>query len=899
MPMWLSWPVRHPWWTVVAVLVACAAAALFVLRLRPDASLEGLFPRDSASGTAVVRVLNDFAVAEELLVLVSVPEDVGSTSAATPASSDPSTPLLAYADRLERAVRADPQLGAMAAGVVYKADPQTQQFFEQVVVPAGFHYLDDAAFAAARRRLTPEAMREQMRLNEAAVSVPGPAAGALNKLLLNDPLRLHEFLLERFRDARALAPGGNAGPFDRGGGAFLSPDSRSLLVRIPGKRPPSDLDFTKAFTAGVERVANEVNTDRLDLRFGGSYAIAAASEKAIRTDAVSSTTTSFIYLGVLFFLAYRSPLKLFTLAFVPVLAGVLLGFGAYAGWSSSITPMTAVLGAMLAEMGINYTVHYLSLYDSLRGAGRSPAEAAAGCNHELAMPTLAAWCTSIVGFVAVGLSSLRVLRDFAILGTLTLLGAVAMTLTLLPAILVLVDRRNRKAAGAATAAATPLTRLRFAFTPALRLLARHGGATALVFGVASAVAMVIVALPGDRLPLETDLTVMHPKPNAALDTQAEIARRFGASPESWIVFLQAKTPAHLLRLAHDVDRRLAGDAARTNGVAGSFGLATLLPDPRVASQRPAATDAEADRIVADFRAAVADSPFDAAAYEAYARFLRELLTRRNVPAVNDLLQYPSLASLVLPRSAVDGHVPSNGASAQTAITLVSLDRGLEERQTRAHTIDAIRSALSDLPGATLTGMTVVSQDAEAVVHRDLPLMLGVGSLAVAAYLLVHFRSVRDTVLIVIPTVFSVLVLMAAMRLGLKLNMVNLVAAPLLIGINIDYGICLVSLARAARERGATAEELIGEIGTSCHAVLVCALTTVMGFGSLVFMAIPAVRSLGVAVSLGVLSSLAATVLFLAPLLIRQSRRPSLRQPTASADYPPPHGATTIDPPAPA
>jgi predicted exporter len=350
----------------------------------------------------------------------------------------------------------------------------------------------------------------------------------------------------------------------------------------------------------------------------------------------------------------------------------------------------------------------------------------------------------------------------------------------------------------------------------------------------------------------------------------------------------------LLRLAHDVDRRLASESARANGVAGTFGLATLLPDSRAASARAAAvSEAEADRIVADFRATVTDSAFEAAAYEPYAKFLRELLTRRDAPSVGDLLRYPSLASMVLPRAAVE----APGAAPHAAITLVSLDRGLDERDARAETIGAIRSALRDLPGATLTGMTVVSQDAESVVHRDLPLMLGVGSLAVVAYLLVHFRSVRDTILIVVPTVFSVLVLMAAMRLGLRLNMVNLVAAPLLIGINIDYGIFLVSLARAAKERDATTEELLGEIGTSCHAVLVCALTTVMGFGSLVFMAIPAVRSLGVAVSLGVLSSLAATVLFLAPLLIRQTRRAAAREP--ASDYPTPRGATTIDPSSPA
>ena len=63
--------------------------------------------------------------------------------------------------------------------------------------------------------------------------------------------------------------------------------------------------------------------------------------------------------------------------------------------------------------------------------------------------------------------------------------------------------------------------------------------------------------------------------------------------------------------------------------------------------------------------------------------------------------------------------------------------------------------------------------------------------------------------------------------------------------------------------------------------LVCALTTVLGFGSLVFMAIPAVRSLGVAVSIGVLSSLAATVLFLAPLLLGPDPSAKRRLPNAA------------------
>ena len=863
----------------MALVTALAVAAVVaVLRLRPDASFEGLFPRGSPSGAAVVRVLNDFAVAEELLVLVSVPE--GRDLSTTSPDASPTEALLSFARRFEHAVRADPTLGNMAAAVVYRADPQTQQFFEREVVPAGLYYLDDASFAEARRRLTPEAMREQLRRNEAALSAPGPAAGALARTLLKDPLRLHEFLIERFAGARELSPGGGSGgPFGGRDASFLSSDGRDLLIRIPGVRPPSDLDFTKAFTAGVARVADSVNQDGLEIRYAGSYAIAAASERAIRGDAITSSVTSFAYLGALFFLAYRSPLKLFSLAFVPVLVGILLGFGAYAAGSPFITPMTAVLGAMLAEMGINYTIHYLALYDLRRSSGDRPPDAAAASSRDIALPLLAAWCTSVVGFVAVGLSSLRILRDFAVLGTLTLLGAVGMTMVLLPALLVLLDRRPA-APSAPGAATVPLTRQRFAFTPALHFLIRRRRFLVTTFALLFATAAVFAALPGERLPLETDLTSMHPQPNAALDTQAEIARRFGSSPQSLVVYLEADDPEQLVALAHEVDRRLTTEGARSQGVAGTFGLATLLPDPRTVAARAAAIDeTEADRTVAAFRAAVADSPFEPAAYEPYARFLRTLLTRRTAPATANLLKYPSLASLVLPRRDVeaagkhsDGGRASDETRPEAAITVVSLDRPIDERSARARAVDAMRYAMHGLPGAKLTGISVVSHDAEAVVHRDLPLMLAVGTGVVVLYLLAHFRSARDTALVLLPTAFSVLCLLALMRLGgLKLNMVNLVAAPLLIGINIDYGIFLVSLARSARRRGATPDELVEEIGTSCHALVVCALTTVLGFGSLVFMAIPAVRSLGVAVSVGVMASIAATVMFLAPLLVGQSR----------------------------
>lgn len=850
-PAWtamLLWPIRRPWLAIGITAALALLSVVGVMRIRPETSLEGLFPRGDRSAAALVKVLNEFSVAEELLLLVSLPEN-------DPRPSPQK--LLAFAARLEEAVKADPAAREMADGFLYRVDPQTRSYIESVVAPAGIYYLDDAQFARARQRLTKEGVARQMRRNEALLATPGPAAGALAKTLLNDPLRLHEFLIDRVSAGRSLQ-------IDPRTEAFLSPDRRSLLIRIPGRRPLSDIDFTKAFVRRITDLAHAANTEGLRLDFSGAYAIAAETEKAIRSDAISTTFMSLTYLIVLFALAYRGFVKLFILAFCPVALGNLLGFGLYSVYSTALTPMTAVIGAMLAEMGINYSIHYLSLYDANRTGGHSPEGAAGRSSREMALPLLAAWCTSVVGFFAVAFSSLRVLREFAILGTLALAGAVLTTVLLLPPILVLLDRRAARKAP--EEASRPRTRLRFGFEQGLARLARHGRVLAILFWGAFAAVAAVLAWPGERMGLESDLTIMHPRPNPPLENQKRIADVFGSSPGSLLVLLEAESPEALVSLAHEVERRLASETAKRAGVSGSSGLATLLPDPEIVAERKTAfSKEEVDAIVADFRAVVADSGFEPKAFERYIPHLRSLLLNQDPPEMSDLLQYSELAGALLPRAAAAGR----DAAPRDSIVFVSLNHPLSDRALRAQSVEGIREALAGLPGATVAGIDVISHDTESSIQRDLPRILGIGIGAVVLYLVIHYRGLRDMYLVVLPTAFSLACLLAVMRLtGQKLNLVNLVAAPLLIGINIDYGIFLVSLARSARQRRAPASELIAEIGTSCHAVVVCAITTMLGFGSLMFMSIPAVRSLGFAVAVGVLSCLLATLLYLAPLLIR-------------------------------
>jgi uncharacterized protein len=363
--------------------------------------------------------------------------------------------------------------------------------------------------------------------------------------------------------------------------------------------------------------------------------------------------------------------------------------------------------------------------------------------------------------------------------------------------------------------------------------------------------------------------VMHPRPNPALEAQAELSRTFGISPDSIIVHLQADSPRGLLELAHDVDARLQSPACREAGVAASYGLATLLPDPRLAGGRVSAIGpGQADRVIADFRTAMSEAGFslDARAIQDYETFLRVLLTQQRAPSIDDLLPYRGLAEMMLPRSALEGKPASQ------AMTLVFMTGDLSDRQRRDRAVQLMRQALSGLPGATPTGLSVAGYDTEAAIRHDLPRLVLLAVIAVTLYLAFHFRSLADSLLAMAPTLFGLTVLLAAMHLaGQKLNMINLVALPLLIGIDVDYGVFLVSLARVKNARRWTRDQLIDQLASVCHAVIMCAAATMIGFGSLAWTSVPAVRSLGFAVAVGIAACLFSVVFLVTPIFLSLTR----------------------------
>ncbi|MEX0742185.1 MAG: MMPL family transporter, partial [Phycisphaeraceae bacterium] len=452
---------------------------------------------------------------------------------------------------------------------------------------------------------------------------------------------------------------------------------------------------------------------------------------------------------------------------------------------------------------------------------------------------------------AIGTSSVAALQQFALLGVLGLAGALLASLTLLPAMLTLLERIGRSGVEHVGA-------LRFDAAKLLQIAHRHRRscwATAAVLTGAAGITLVIAG----GVPFDDDLQAMHPQPNKPLATQTQIATMFGQAPEPMVVLLEAGDESALLDLAARVDHHIdASAAAQAAGVRATLSPARLLPTAAHVDRRVSRLqEIGVTSMLASFDAVIEESIFNPDAYADYREYLRHVVRPEDSPTINTLRHYPQLAAMVLPR--ID-----HESVAHMGAVLVYFEDRVTNREQRDAAVTALREALTHVEGATLSGMPVIAHDVEQAVRTELGQLFGVAATLVIAWLILIYRNGRDVALVLIPAVFGALILLSGMYwMGIGFNMMNLIALPLLAGIGVDDGIFLVS---AARQRQT------GGVAASCHAITMTSATTALAFGSLLLTSTPAIQSLGAVLAIGIVASYIGAAWVLAPWLIENIER---------------------------
>jgi predicted RND superfamily exporter protein len=159
------------------------------------------------------------------------------------------------------------------------------------------------------------------------------------------------------------------------------------------------------------------------------------------------------------------------------------------------------------------------------------------------------------------------------------------------------------------------------------------------------------------------------------------------------------------------------------------------------------------------------------------------------------------------------------------------------------------------------------------IRNDGPLVTAIAIAGLVVMVLLVVGRTRRAYAVLAATAAGTLAMIAACALvGLKINFLDFVALPITLGLGVDYAINVAERASTTDPRSA--------LQSTGGSVLVCSITTVIGYGSLLVSDNLAIRGFGLASLIGEITCMVAAFVIV-PALIALRIRQSVRRSTSN------------------
>jgi predicted RND superfamily exporter protein len=183
-------------------------------------------------------------------------------------------------------------------------------------------------------------------------------------------------------------------------------------------------------------------------------------------------------------------------------------------------------------------------------------------------------------------------------------------------------------------------------------------------------------------------------------------------------------------------------------------------------------------------------------------------------------------------------------------------------------LEPMREFINDLRAVDphVTGVPITHFESLVEMRQAFMRMAYLALGCVALLMWLDFRSIRDTILAMIPLGFGMLWTFEAMGLfHISFNLANFFSVPIILGLGVAGS---VQILHRYHEGGPTRLHL----GATRKAVILTSLTTIIGFGALMLATHRGLRSLGFAMFIGISACLVSSIVILPALLALLERR---------------------------
>lgn len=641
-------------------------------------------------------------------------------------------------------------------------------------------------------------------------------------------------------------------------GFIQHPELPVVLVVVHTTIRGGEMEATNALVEAIRTEARSLDPDeRMHIYWGGTLIEVRDETESLTEEARNSglVTLALVLIAIyVFFLRVRA-IPLLYLGLAPP---VLITFAVAEFTVDYLNASSAFLSSIVVGNGINPQVIWLARYFEARRAGEDLRTALATSHRGTWKGTLTAALAASIAYGSLMSTDYRGFRDFGVVGGSGMVFCWIATFLLLPALAVAFERirplkfkpdESRKGIYGVIFARIAITSTKPVLAVSLALTVVTGGAVAWAFA---------------HDPMEYDFRRL----------------RSERDPDS--------DPEKVLALSRPIlSDTLSGSA-----------LAVLAPTREDAIRMKEQLEASRETYPKAYGEVKSVDDLLPADQEAKLPVLRELRSLMleirphadpEMQALIDAQLPPENLRMLgpddLPRSIARPYTERDGTRGRLFFVEHHPDENSWDGQYLVRWSTAARSIRAE--GADepppVAGTAVVFADVMESVWRDGPRAIAISLLATVIFVVVTFRNSRHRWLTLLSLLVGVLWMGGCMAFfGMRLNFLNFVAFPITFGNGVDYAVNVMRRYADELESGRDALTAVKEAveGTG-GAVILCSLTTVIGYASLHASSNQAVNSFGDATAIGEVTCLTAAVLALPALLYLFAKREAARRSSTS------------------
>ena len=668
---------------------------------------------------------------------------------------------------------------------------------------------------------------------------------------------------------------------------FLSYDREALIMNLIPTFSMMDAFMIVDGTNAVQGVLDQVLKDHPKVKAGLSGAIAVGRDEMVYSSEGLglSMLLSMIAIGALLFMAFKMAVAP-ALALLNLVIGLIWAAGIVAVVVPVLNIMTAMFMVILIGLGIDFSIHVISTFTEMRSKGLSLTDATLAGLEKSGKGVSTGAITTSVAFLALMVGDSRAMSELGLVTAIGLLAVMVSSFVVLPVLMVSWERwrENRMAKQGLTREVKPRD-ITFTSLGKVGVIIQNNPWFSLVSVL---LVTILLFFAAREITFNHNMMDLEAEGLSSIMLQDTVQKKFDLSMDF----------AYLVSESVEESRDLRKLAKELPSVASVDDISTYLPSPaeqaerrphveevRLLMENAKATPIETNDLslimqeierlemnIMEFQSMAflggqdkvytrcteivgsveepADNTIFIRLYELLDQEVDILTKGLNLfqesyadyftSSVLKMANTESISLDMLPESIVDRYASRDRS---LFLTTVLPSGNIWQDKLFMEQFSSELEVVSDRS----TGMPVIMRALFDIIGRDGRNAAVLTLVLVFIILLVDFRSIKYALIAMLPLAAGAVWMIGLMQVfGLQLDLMNVMALPLILGIGIDDGVHVVHRWRLEGPRSASIV-----LSSTGKAVLLTSLTTILAFGSMMFSPFRGYASLSYALIFGV------------------------------------------------